>query len=461
MHEPSTYEVLERAASIANIAMLRTYAEPFSMQIAAIKEYTSVLKQKLSSHPPNDVFTRERILAQLDIHRSILAPVRSLPVELLSEIFCRVQNASPLRALQAATVISHVCFTWRTVARGHGLLWTKVIVETMNHFDDYCERFLPIAGPALLELRCDDREILWDLWDRITPYASRWRRVSLEGRLSKLPDLKVLYMENLERLAVDAYDAPMSAELSVLDFVVAPRLRHVALTLDALLSERQLHIPVARALTSLEIDVMTPFPVTYTLPLLRACAETLQLLALKVCHPIDGPDGSYPTSASDTFDLKALTELRLVDPTCALLNHITAPHLSELVLGNVPEYGTHSLKGFLTRDQTSRHLESLRVYTVEEREVSTWIPCLQLMDRLVNLYFDELLSKPEFLQILFRNAERPALLPSLRNIAIWDIYQRNQELQDLIARMCASRANFKNVNGQRSFETMGWIDDSV
>ena len=134
-------------------------------------------------------------------------------------------------------------------------------------------------------------------------------------------------MENLQRLVIDAYDAPLSAELSALDFVVAPRLHHVALTLDALQNERQLHMPLTRSLTSLELTTMAPFPVTHALPLLKSCADTLQLLSLKVRYPLEGPRGSYPTSASDTFLLSNLTSLSLVDPACALLNHITAPRI--------------------------------------------------------------------------------------------------------------------------------------
>ncbi|KAL1665992.1 hypothetical protein GGF50DRAFT_113627 [Schizophyllum commune] len=363
--------VLERAASVANIAMLRANDLPSQFQITGIHEPTSLLESELGCLPPNDISNRDRVLKQLAIHRAVLAPIRRLPIELLSDIFSRVLSLSQLRALHAATTLSHVCTTWREIACGHAALWTKMVVQTMVDFDKYCEPFLVKTRQVPLELRCDNRQILGDLWDRITQYASRWRRIPLEGHLSMLPDLKVLYMENLERLHVDAYGAPTSVDLSALDFVVAPRLRHVGLTLDALQSERQLHIPVARTLTSLEIDVMTPFPVTLTLPLLRACAATLQSLFLKVRYLLDGPEYSQPTSAPDTFEMSALTLLRLVDPACALLNHITAPHILVLILSNVPRvYGTRSLKGFLTRGRASHSLLALRVYKVEEREVS-------------------------------------------------------------------------------------------
>ncbi|KAL1690495.1 hypothetical protein GGG16DRAFT_103033 [Schizophyllum commune] len=440
--------------------MLRTYFEPSHMQVKTINWLTFLLESELRTLPPDDALTRTRILDQLDINRSILAPIRRVPVELLSYIFSLIVKESPLRTLNIAVTLSRICIAWRQVARAHAALWTTVYVENLVDFDDYCELFLPLTKDMTLELRCDNPEILLDLWDRMTLYTSRWRRITLGAHLSALPDLKVLHMEKLERLVAFAYDAPNSADLSALDFVVAPHLRHIGLTIDALQSERQLHVPVARALTSLEIDVMTPFPVTHALPLIRACAETLQILTLKICHPLEDSEGAYPTSASDTFIMKALDILNLIGPACALLNHITAPHIEELAVGHVPAYGTRSLMGFLTRDQTSRNLRTLRVYTVAEREISSWIPCLQHMNHLRSLYFDDLLSSKEFLERLTLHADRPILLPSLKYIAIWSIFHDNPDLQKIIAEMCASRAKFTVVHGRRRLETINWIDET-
>ncbi|KAL1734973.1 hypothetical protein EV714DRAFT_201394 [Schizophyllum commune] len=453
----SVDELLERAASVTNLAMLREYAKPSPIQIAAINEYTPLLESKLSALSPSDAPTRERILAQLNIHRSILAPIRRLPIELLCDIFLLVLEEYPLRTLQAATIVSHVCVTWRNVAREHGALWTKAVVETLDDFDDYCERFLPMAKHVPLELRCDNHKIIWDLWDRMTPFASRWRRITLGACLSTLRGLKVLYMERLERLVIFAYDAPISPDFSVLDFVVAPRLRHIGLALDELQSTRQLHIPVTWALTSLEITAMSPFPVTNTLPLLRECSDTLRALTLKIRYPWEDDEGSYPMSTSDTFVMTALTLLSLVDPACALLNHITAPLLDELILSNVPTYGTKSLLGFLARSQASLRLHILRVYQVKEKEISAWIPCLRLMDNLSQLHFDELLSSEEFLRLLVRL--EPPLLPFLEHVAIVHIFWNNPCLEDAIANLCEAREKQRVENGRKVYIPLGWIKE--
>ncbi|KAI5828013.1 hypothetical protein K523DRAFT_321699 [Schizophyllum commune Tattone D] len=438
--------------------MLRTYAEPSPIQIAAINEYTPLLESILSSLPTNDASTRDRILAQLDIHRSFIAPIRRLPVELLSYIFSLVVEESPLRTLKIAVTLSRICISWRKVARGHAALWTTVVVETLDGFDEYRELFLPLTKDMLLDLRCDHREILGDLWDRMAPYASRWRRITLEARLSMLPGLQVLYMERLERLVVFACDAPTCSEVSVLDFVVAPRLRHIGLTLDALQSERQLHIPVTRALTSLLIEAMAPFPVLHTLPLLRACAETLKSLTLKIRLPSESSDISYPTNTSNTFVMQSLTHLSLVDPACALLDHITAPLTQELVLSTVPAHGPHSLLGFLNRSKASRHLRKLRVYDVEERDPAAWIPCLQLLDNLRELHFDDMLSNQGFIEKMTRYQNRPPLLPALEAIAIWRVFWDHLDLQDDIGEMFSSRDQETTTNGVESWKIVRWID---
>ncbi|KAL1756871.1 hypothetical protein FB107DRAFT_210454 [Schizophyllum commune] len=460
MRRLSVDELLERAASVANLAMLREYAAPSPIQIAAINEYTPLLESQLFSIPPHDALTRKRILAQLDIHRSILAPIRRLPKELLIDIFFRVANKTPLRTLHVAVTLSRVCAVWRAVAHGLSHLWTKLVVKTMDDFDQYCELFLPIpTKPNLPGLRCDDPKLLQLLWDRIEPYASYWRSLTLVGRLSVLPDLKVHYMENLERLVVDAYEAPISAEFSVLDFVVAPRLQHIALTLDALQSERQLHVPVTRALTSLEITAESPFPVTFTLSLLKECADTLQSLTIKIRQVSNGKEGSYPTTASSTFVMQALTYLSLADSACALLNHIAAPHVEQLVLSNVPAYASRSLLNFLARDEASRSLLILRVYKADERDIFAWIPCLLLMDKLLQLHFDELLSNGEFLERLVLRGDKPPLLPSLRGIAISHIFRRHPELHDVISDVCTSREQETTYCGKRAWLLLDWIKD--
>ena len=54
MRRLSVDELLERAASVANLAMLREYAEPSPIQIAAINEYTPLLEFQLRSLPSHD-----------------------------------------------------------------------------------------------------------------------------------------------------------------------------------------------------------------------------------------------------------------------------------------------------------------------------------------------------------------------------------------------------------------------
>ena len=68
--------------------------------------------------------------------------------------------------------------------------------------------------------------------------------------------------------------------------------------------------------------------------------------------------------------MASLTDLRINDSACALLNHIYAPLITQLLLSTVPTYGPRALLGFLTRNHPSRHLIVFRVYQTQERDMA-------------------------------------------------------------------------------------------
>ncbi|KAL1698915.1 hypothetical protein EV121DRAFT_187025, partial [Schizophyllum commune] len=61
---------------------------------------------------------REQIVAQLAIGRSLVAPIRRLPGEILVEIFIqyyKAEKSSPTKMISYA--VAPVCYTWWMVAR--------------------------------------------------------------------------------------------------------------------------------------------------------------------------------------------------------------------------------------------------------------------------------------------------------------------------------------------------------
>ncbi|KAI4526682.1 hypothetical protein K525DRAFT_188519 [Schizophyllum commune Loenen D] len=443
----SARATLERAASIANHAMLRANEPLNDIQVAGIDDLTSQLESELARLRGYDTTTdriRKKILEQLAIHRSLMSPFRRLPDELMAHIFSFVVDEvdeDKLR-LPAAITVSRVCFTWRRVARDYAHLWTTVAVEEkVKEFKKWQELYLPLTKEAPLELVCEDASLLWELWDCAAPYASRWRSMDVVGYLKQLPDLKVLYTENLERLAVEAHEGPASKELSALDLVASPLLRYIKVSLEALESERQLHVPIARALTTLVIMVEKPFPATHVLPMLRSCADTLQSLTIGIDEPWQGPEDLYPTSADEgsMFVMGELTRIELVASACALLNHISLPLVDSLKLKTVPTYGSRSLFYFLKRGRAAQSLGQLRVSAPLERDQSAWMPCLQLMDNLRRLDFDEMLSHRSFIDQLRYYPGWRLLLPSLECLSVSRVLKYRPSLQGDINVMRQSR----------------------
>ncbi|KAI5899419.1 uncharacterized protein SCHCODRAFT_02523922 [Schizophyllum commune H4-8] len=443
----SARTTLERAASVANLATLRANEPLTGIQIAGIKDLTSQLESELAKLHRYDTTTdriRKKILEQLAIHRCLVSPIRRLPEEIMAHIFSLAvdEPEEPERSLPTAIAVSRVCFNWRRVARDHASLWTTVVVEDeLAEFKKYEELYLPLTKELPLEVSCEQAKILWDLWDCIAPYASRLRSIVAVGFLKVMPDLKVLYTENLERLAVYALQAPDFKDLSTLDLVASPRLREITVSLETLESDRQLHVPIARALTTLKIVVENPFPVTHVLPFLRSCADTLQSLTIDIEEPPEGLDDSDPTRADggDVLVMGALTFIELFGFACALLNHITAPRVDNLKLKAVPTYGSRTLLGFLKRGGAAQSLGQLRVSKPKERNQSAWIPCLQLMDNLWKLDFDELLSHRSFIDLLVHYQGWRLLLPSLECIDVHRVFRKRPDLQHDIDVMRHSR----------------------
>ncbi|KAL1676965.1 hypothetical protein EV122DRAFT_215194 [Schizophyllum commune] len=449
----SARTTLERAASIANHAMLRANEPLNDIQTAGIDNLTSQLESELAKLRGYDTATdriRKKILEQLAIHRSLVSPIRRLPDEVLARIFSfAVYEPEEIeKSLPAAIAVSRVCCTWRRVARDHAPLWTTMAVEDkVAEFKKYEELYLPLAKELPLEVNCEEAKILWFLWDCIAPYASRLRSLGVVGLLKTLPDLKVLYTENLERLDVYALQVPESKELSALDLVASPRLWYIKVRLEALESERQLHVPIASALTTLEIEVEKPFPATHVLPMLRSCADTLQSLTIRIDEPWQGPEDLYPTSADEgsMFVMGALTRIELVASACALLNHISVPLVDSLKLKTVPTYGSRSLFYFLKRGRAAQSLGQLRVSAPFERDQSAWMPCLHLMDNLRKLDFDEMLSHRSFIDQLRYYPGWRLLLPSLECLSVSRVLNRRPSLQGDINVMRQSRPRWIEI----------------
>ncbi|KAI5889024.1 uncharacterized protein SCHCODRAFT_01038978, partial [Schizophyllum commune H4-8] len=119
---------LERAATRANIGYLRSGVAPLlPEEIKFIKDDSANLESELH-HVDEEIARlqalRDQIRKQLAISRTMVAPIRRLPPELLAHIFTALADTSTdsCRTRTISTTIACVSTNWRAVARSvHGL----------------------------------------------------------------------------------------------------------------------------------------------------------------------------------------------------------------------------------------------------------------------------------------------------------------------------------------------------
>ncbi|KAF7365034.1 F-box domain-containing protein [Mycena venus] len=224
---------LEQAAGI--IGSSRTQIKPFleksKSKITHLESQIASLIQECG---------RERAVAIA--LRSLLAPIRTLPVELLVEIFLLTIRNGPEDPkslhFRDAFRLAHVCSTWRQVANGTPQLWTgpiEVAASRANWSDDdidgmeaWLVRSAPLSLPISL-IGFQENDDMPRIVDTLLEVSPRWRSCLLSGSFptSLLTRLAEHALESLEELDVQ-YTVGLKLDPSS-NFSATPRLQRLKL----------------------------------------------------------------------------------------------------------------------------------------------------------------------------------------------------------------------------------------
>ncbi|KAL1752844.1 hypothetical protein FB107DRAFT_292830 [Schizophyllum commune] len=331
-------------------------------------------------------YALERITQQKRLNRALLAPVRRLPREILSEIFLfaatfssRIDSHSVF-PVHRKYAFATVCRMWRSVARSTPDLWADIRL-TRNEKPGtlkLLERDLRLAKTRALHVQLvQGAGEYWDATSRacynlVLAQQHRWRSLRLEKPREAVPPrataprkMELLSLEML-RAEIDMMDIYL-VEQSIHDtgtvqlfrtLGVAPRLRSVELTFSGHLphdiglllpgSWRLSHLTLAFHLVKGDED-----PCTLFLPLVQQAAPTLEELSMVVDYavPVEEqslfglPEGLVPSEAPN------LRRIAATGPASTLLGAINAPSLSSLRLEriiNVPVVGDEWMDAHLT-----------------------------------------------------------------------------------------------------------------
>ncbi|KAL1750864.1 hypothetical protein FB107DRAFT_279231 [Schizophyllum commune] len=355
--------MLERAANSANITLHRDGFTPSPDQkaeiLAAIEELETLLHKadqeisrteamaqdkvkgaKLENaeneprHPVTDFPRLEAlkmdIATQLAISRALIAPIRLLPPELLSEIFaCLLAYPDTWHLEWMDTHCPSfvcVCAHWRRVALATPSLWTTIHIEPRWHVPHVLERLDALlersAGmPLDIELSTD-----WEVCAETLKFAARasgdrWRSLSL---LDSPED--AFSLPRLQRLVVDCG----ARYLDLRALAGAPNLRELVVSTQHLFFK----VPVWPALTDLTLDLALVHGTEYrnALYVIKQHRLTLERLLAFDGHSDNSDHGPLVKTLAETCEVPNLRSAEVRGGTWALLEAMITPKLESLTL---------------------------------------------------------------------------------------------------------------------------------
>ncbi|KAI5894525.1 uncharacterized protein SCHCODRAFT_02665040 [Schizophyllum commune H4-8] len=190
-------ELLEQANPMASLELQRGGYVPSAHQSWHIHEMSRALSSEAS-----DIETEiarlqhlhRRISIQLDIHKSITAPIRRLPLELLSEIFAILfdrEDESHGKAYIVIYVLCRVCSAWRTLVRATPRLWTRIptrvfppeLTVSLAHFHHVPDH-ISLSGSlplCLTHIEPNDDALLEKFLVKLGPHLARIGIIDFDG----------------------------------------------------------------------------------------------------------------------------------------------------------------------------------------------------------------------------------------------------------------------------------------
>jgi hypothetical protein len=357
---------------------------------------------------------------------SLLAPIRSLPPDVLRLIFghyCgplkfgygKDSDFPPLK-------LSGVCSSWNTIVHSTPSLWSEIEIRLTSDLENKSSR------TRLLPL-CMDRSRAHPLeiyvpsmystdspaWRRLVSESHRWRYLHLFIIDSSvdLPSMAAFLksrVPKLETLRLTAhYDADFHGTLCVLPdtFHDAPRLRHAELFLYGMSG---VDLPWSQLRT---LDLIDDY--SRVVPIVLRCAE-LENLCLNVS--ISSGSGPVPEWTSPIHTLSVLSsDQNLLE----LFRKFTASNLQHLTIQQCGKSGDnpfHEFGAFLDRSHCM--ITTLVLKGWYERPTTDLVEFLRLVHSVVSFSLQDTHDADELVQALSFSPQSfsPPVLPKLTSLAI-------------------------------------------
>ena len=186
---------------------------------------------------------RDTLERHLRAHSALLAPIRMLPWEILSEIFVRIglPLQHPKRQLyQQVLLPGQVCRFWRTIALSTPRLWTDIVLD-LDWDVDIAKTWMSRSGTLPLSLKVEWNYMYKDhldaVFEDVLNAGERWKYI--DTAVLPAPDSATNFRGSFSSLETLILRTPTDIPLSTYNvFRNSPRLRilHIysAMTKDTL-----------------------------------------------------------------------------------------------------------------------------------------------------------------------------------------------------------------------------------
>ncbi|TRM58106.1 hypothetical protein BD626DRAFT_612178 [Schizophyllum amplum] len=427
--------LLARSVTYANVERQQAGFVPSTAERNEVEFTMSLLA---SSLPDIDAeigrlyVLRERVCTQLDISKSVLAPVWRLPVEIISQIFLHVCGTTS-EAFDQAVVLARVCLSWRTIAWSIPQLWNHISssgTHTRTRAVPSFAEQAALSGTLPLHinhLRGSDDALPARLLEELCPHASRWRTLEIGAPCAVFDAIPIIDMPNLADVRIDLVGPPTSESLGFL--AGASDLRQLTLKLFPNLGYEWdiLQMPPLRTLTRLTL-VMRQFTHISLRAVLSALSHcSLSLAYLKVAGGISGADDlSVPSGPTI---MNGLLVADLAGAALALLDRVAMPRIEELILRERKHMRHDPLSLLLVflchpAHAEHRHLQRLTVAITWKIDQDLFLRCLEKLGelrelRVENDSWDTLgLMTEDTVNHLTCTDDRIPLLPKLSKVVL-------------------------------------------
>jgi hypothetical protein len=379
--------------------------------------------------------TRASLLKAANQARSLVAPIRKLPPEILVEIFflasSSIHFSGPSSSIadraMSTGLPGKVCSSWRDIAISTRKLWSSITI-TVDHQDlpqwalQRLEEVLELSGNALLDLtvkirRTRGRLASTAVFTLIHKHSRRWKHLTVEGASYHLGQffrtdlsadsfnsepgtlsLQLPSLSRLDLLTVDTAENDEDSRELCISSTSAPNLCYVSTRRAYLFSRRLLVDLPWEQLDTLMLDVDHLFEFFNALS--KSTSVTRVCLYGFSSSSVGQTQSLYPISSNTLACLQfRLVDRAEYDAMSICFDKFTLPNLQELhVYANdvsagglasyyqLSEWPVDSFKAFVER--SGFPITSLKILRIPMRD-STLIVILECLPRLEELVIEE------------------------------------------------------------------------